>query len=177
MDAEIDRPATDRFPHTENYVSCGATPLDSADSTEIRAAIERVYEAFAHDTLAKPLDACEHCFTDNDINYLETTPLRSFSSGDCYTIAHKLVSTLGTEKDFRYFLPRLIEHKAQGGMFVIFAGFLEKLIEAAKCWPSEDVRVVYYALQRIAANEAYYSDFETDEVGLLMLKLEEMAST
>ncbi|HET7813701.1 MAG TPA: hypothetical protein VFL13_04960 [Candidatus Baltobacteraceae bacterium] len=170
-----DRPAEDRFPHDEGFAS-SAGALTSANADDVRAAVERVYEVFAKAKLSKPLVACPHCFTENDVRYLEKTPLRKFNNGDCSTIAHKTVSTLGTEKDLRYFLPRLLEHAAEGGDFVLLAGFLEKLVKAAKAWNPHEIAAAYAALKRISANAPEFSDFHDDDVKLYILELGDMAS-
>lgn len=78
--------------------------------------MDELYRCFATAELSEPLNACMHCFTPSDLQYLRETPRSSLSHGDLSLISSKLVSTLGTPKDIAYFVPRIVEAIAEGAL-------------------------------------------------------------
>lgn len=110
----LDRRIPNRFPNLEDSYTRGTSYFERHYGDELRAAIDRLYDAFKGATLSIPLNACCHCFTDADVSYVATTHPRLFTHGDLHLIATKLVTTLGDPCDVAYFVPRLIEAIAEG---------------------------------------------------------------
>ena len=86
------------------------------------------------------------------MKYLKSTDRRAFTEGDCFDIEASLGLTIKPADAIDYFLPRLVEHLALGGSFVLVEGFLEKLIAARPRWSTEQRAAVYRAMALIAAD-------------------------
>lgn len=112
----LDERKINRFPNAQegDTYARARSFLDGPYGDELRAALDRLYEAFKGAKLSSPLNACRHCFTEADVNYLMTTRPRLFTHGDMYLVGTKLVTTLGKPSDVAYFVPRLIEALAEG---------------------------------------------------------------
>jgi hypothetical protein len=107
-DGSLPRREENRFPKTD-----GMPPqrelLQSDRGEDLVRAIDGLYNAFATCPLDDSFSCCPHCFTDADITYLRTTPLREFSDDDASFILGKAITTLGSARDFNHFLPRVLE--------------------------------------------------------------------
>ena len=57
---------------------------------------------------------CPHCFTDEDRAYVMDTALLDLTWSDIGIVAGKAIATLGSARDFGYFLPRVLEGFAIG---------------------------------------------------------------
>jgi hypothetical protein len=78
---------------------------------KLRAAVERVYAAFAHCPL-KPgfYERCSPYADRRDIaRGLQIGPVRSLGAPDLAVYAFKARHTMGNADDFKYFLPRMLE--------------------------------------------------------------------
>jgi len=106
--------SANRFPNAGTSYTDDSSYLDGSYGESLRQAVERLYTAFADCHLSVPLRGCPHCFTDADLDYLRTTPLRSLTHGDLYVVATKLITTLGEPSDAGYFAPRILEALAEG---------------------------------------------------------------
>lgn len=75
----------------------------------LRAAIEGVYDAFSE--VEKPLgiDGCPCCMTPDEYETLTAKPLRELSSVELNEFAFDALLTMGSEDDYQYFLPRILE--------------------------------------------------------------------
>jgi hypothetical protein len=74
------------------------------------AALDRLYAAFAHVPRPTAIEACSHCWTDRDTAaLLAPVPLRAMTADMLRRYAAKALTTVGTEADFRYFVPRLLD--------------------------------------------------------------------
>ena len=105
---------SNRFPNAGESYTGSSRFLNGPRGEELRDALGRLYAVFAVCRLSSPLRGCPHCFTDSDLNYLQTTALQSLTHGDLALIASKLVTTLGEPDDIAYFLPRIMEALAEG---------------------------------------------------------------
>jgi hypothetical protein len=75
-------------------------------NTEIEA-LYRVFARYRHPTL---LDGCPCCTSAAEGRPLLTTPLRALSADALRKYAFKALTTWGTLADYKYFLPRILEH-------------------------------------------------------------------
>lgn len=74
----------------------------------LQRAIEEVYKAF--EDVARPGDICMSPFKDpEEFKALLQVPLRKLSDQDLWAYHYSATLTVGTEEDFCYFLPRLLE--------------------------------------------------------------------
>lgn len=78
---------------------------------ETDQAIEAAYAAFAN--VAKPgfIDGCRCCIDDYEVATLLTKPLREISEREMSSYASSALLTVGSESDYHYFLPRILEIK------------------------------------------------------------------
>jgi hypothetical protein len=76
-------------------------------TTHLRDALDAVYEAFAPPARAPSLDACDHC--GDDYSHLTTGDLRTIPASTISGYVGSVFNTCGSETDFRYFFPRLLE--------------------------------------------------------------------
>jgi hypothetical protein len=78
-------------------------------SAAIANAIEDLYRVFAGCRLDPHVEGCPHCVSDRDHARIHSRPLRSLSGDDLGRYAFKAMTTWGNERDFRHFLPRILE--------------------------------------------------------------------
>jgi hypothetical protein len=78
-------------------------------STSLSRAIEDVYRAFASESTPPRIDACPCCVAHEEICTLLNTPLRELSAQQLGGYAGSVFLTAGSQTDFRYFLPRILE--------------------------------------------------------------------
>lgn len=97
-----------RFPSSAT-VRTDARLLGGPEGRSLRLALDDVYRAFAGVRLDASFAVCPHCFTDDDRAYLLTTALLDLTWSDIAIIAGKAIATLGSPRDFGYFLPRVLE--------------------------------------------------------------------
>lgn len=84
---------------------------------ELESAISSLYRAFRERKLADKLQGCPCCANDSELCRLSTTPLRALGSADLEPYSWHAIWTVGTEDDFRYFVPRLLELMVREGAF------------------------------------------------------------
>ena len=72
-------------------------------------AVEGLYVTFAGYPLAKNIQGCPCCVSDEDESSLHRKPLRELSAEDLTRYAFKSLTTWGTVSDHKHFLPRLLE--------------------------------------------------------------------
>ncbi len=77
----------------------------------LETAIEQLYDVFNAYPLANGLRdrSCECCVTDKEISELTSGPLRELSIKVMGQFTRSAVTTFGDEKDFKHFLPRILE--------------------------------------------------------------------
>jgi hypothetical protein len=79
-------------------------------------ATERLYDAFGDVPRPRRVEGCPHCTGPDEDLPLVSRRLRELSAEDLSRYAFKAMSTWGTEADFRYFAPRLLDLAATGAM-------------------------------------------------------------
>lgn len=78
-------------------------------------AIEAVYEAFSDVEKPEFVDGCPCCMTTDEYDALTAKPLRELSSEELNEYSGSALFTMGSEADYQYFVPRILElTKADG---------------------------------------------------------------
>jgi len=95
-------------------VRTDARLLDGPEGRPLRLALDDIYRTFASVRLDESFEVCPHCFTESDRTYLLSTPLSGLTWSDMALILRKAIATLGSARDFGYFLPRILEGFALG---------------------------------------------------------------
>ncbi len=71
--------------------------------------VAQVYRAFQGVPRPVRVSGCTHCVEPDEDHVLVSTPLRQLTYPDLERFVWKAVTTWGTEEDFRYFAPRVLE--------------------------------------------------------------------
>lgn len=80
---------------------CVASILDEA--------IERLYRAFSDEPRPAIIEACPCCVTQRELQILASTKLREITAEQLAGYASSVTLTAGSEGDFRYLLPRILD--------------------------------------------------------------------
>jgi hypothetical protein len=99
---------------TVRIVGADLRSTGGASSALIADAIEDLYRAFASYRLGPHVEGCPHCVTAADHARIYSRPLRSLTADDLDRYAFKAMTTWGDERDFRHFLPRILELMVSG---------------------------------------------------------------
>lgn len=94
-------------------------PLMPDHLTGLNEAVRDLYEAFASRSrrAAIEFDACDHCVSPQEARALARTPLQEISAEVLSTFMLDAISwTWGTPDDLWYYLPRILELVATGGL-------------------------------------------------------------
>jgi hypothetical protein len=75
----------------------------------MRVSTENLYNVFAKYRLRPDIEACPCCVTPPDKKNLQKKKLEDLTTNDLRKYVFKAVTTWGTESDFKYFLPRILE--------------------------------------------------------------------
>jgi hypothetical protein len=81
----------------------------------IGAAIEDVYKAFSDVEKPPFVDGCMCCMTADEYETLTAKPLRELTAGELDKYAGSVMLTMGSEDDYPYFLPRILELSVEEG--------------------------------------------------------------
>ncbi|HWU00763.1 MAG TPA: hypothetical protein VN229_24205 [Terriglobales bacterium] len=73
------------------------------------AALQNVYDVFSAAPKPDLIGGCPCCITESEACGLLAAPLRNLTSDQLCDYAASVLLTVGSEEDFRYFLPRLLE--------------------------------------------------------------------
>ena len=113
-------------------------------STNWQTAVERLYTVFEAVPKPQHVDGCPCCTSDGEFRKLLTKPLRELTSDELGKYASKALTTVGTEEDFHYFVPRILEIAATDqGWWPDPAVVLGKMQTANwKSWPAEQIAAV-----------------------------------
>jgi hypothetical protein len=85
-----------------------AEPLILSIDARVRDAIEALYHAFAK-PVPLVIEGCPCCLETRGVDVLLTTPLRDLTGEMLWRYVSGVFYTVGSERDFRYFLPRILE--------------------------------------------------------------------
>jgi len=77
--------------------------------TDVRTAVEGLYQAFSIYLRPEYTDPCLHCHSLDDDLKLRSSPLRDLSVSDLEDYAQDALLVWGSVNHFRYFLPRIFE--------------------------------------------------------------------
>ena len=83
--------------------------LDIDYELELRKAIADLYNVFEDYHLDSHVEGCPCCVTKDDKKLIEAKVLRELTADDLNHFAFNAMTTWGTVKDFKHFLPRLLE--------------------------------------------------------------------
>ena len=75
----------------------------------MQSAVNELYRVFKPYRLGGDFTGCDHCVSPTDSQRLAAIPLRELTVSDVNRYAFKAMTTWGNDRDFRYFLPRLLE--------------------------------------------------------------------
>lgn len=78
-------------------------------SPNLKRAIDCVYSGFANVARPKRVDACPCCLDSKEISTLLSKDLREITPPELSGYASSVFLTVGSEEDFAYFLPRILE--------------------------------------------------------------------
>jgi hypothetical protein len=118
-------------------------PLSSQIHARVRNALEAIYREFASPAPSK-IEGCPCCISTRGVDVLLTTPLRHLGGEALWRYVSGAFLTIGSEQDFRYLLPRILDiavHEPEN--FInpeIVLGKL-KLANWAS-WPADERRVL-----------------------------------
>lgn len=84
---------------------------------ELESAIDALYQAFRGRKLAGKLEGCPCCASDAELRELSTTPLRELKTEILESYSWNALWTVGSEDDYRYFAPRLLDLMVREGAF------------------------------------------------------------
>lgn len=71
--------------------------------------LDWLYAAFSSEPRPAKIDGCRCCLDDKEVFKLISTPLRDLTDQDLSSYASSVFLTVGSEPDFCYFLPRILE--------------------------------------------------------------------
>lgn len=110
------------------------------------AAIDHLYDAFRAPVPAV-IEGCPCCIKSRGVDVLLTTPLRQLSGMQLWRYTTGCFLTIGSTRDFQYFLPRIIELAVQGEDLPDTEIVLGKLgLGSWQQWPSHLYDVVDQAI-------------------------------
>jgi hypothetical protein len=75
----------------------------------VTEALDSVYQTFSVKKPPRTIAACYCCIGQSEVDELLKTPLRRITSSQMSGYASSVFLTSGSELDFRYFLPRILE--------------------------------------------------------------------
>ena len=78
----------------------------------LRNAIDAVYAAFAHVRKPKRIEGCPCCIDEKAVDVLLSKRLREITPSELSAYASSVFLTVGSENDYRYLLPRILEISA-----------------------------------------------------------------
>jgi hypothetical protein len=87
----------------------GVWPMTLTPAEGVKIAVENLYTVFARYPLNTAMDACPHCVNEREQEQLTGLPLRALSVKDVRHYSFNAISTWGDVRDFKHFLPRLLD--------------------------------------------------------------------
>src|SRR5258707_907684 len=84
-------------------------PLSPLIDARVRDALDVVYRQFASPAPVT-IEGCPCCLATRGVDALLTTPLRALTGKALWRYVSGVFHTVGSERDFRYFLPRILDN-------------------------------------------------------------------
>ena len=78
-------------------------------TNELKKSIEQLYTTFSSYPFPSAIVGCPCCVSDTDKAKIHNSQLRELSGDDLSRYAFKAMTTWGDVKDFKYYLPRILE--------------------------------------------------------------------
>jgi hypothetical protein len=78
-------------------------------SSNVASAVDELYAAFSSQPKPSRIEACPCCVPADEYCALLQTPLRKLTGDQLSAFASSLLLTAGSERDLRYFFPRMLE--------------------------------------------------------------------
>ncbi len=141
--------------------------------TRLERAVVDLYEVFRAYRPGDRIEGCPCCVTNDMKIALHRVPLGDLSWADLKVYSAKALTTFGTERDFKHFLPRLLELSATQPGEAPFGleMTLGKLVYAKwDLWPERERAVVKQYADALGmaladpTNAAGWDDWEREEV-------------
>jgi hypothetical protein len=125
-----------------------------------------LYRVFKPYRLGDDFSGCDHCVSESDSQRLASISLGELTVTDVNRYAFKAMTTWGTERHFKHFLPRLLELAVDDYMSYDFPEvLLGKLAYANwRSWPKAERNAIAQFLETFWVHQLNYNgDFPTDE--------------
>jgi len=81
----------------------------TVQADNLRECVDRLYDVFATYRMGGNMSHCDHCVTQDEVDRLTGVPLRKLSWDLVGHYSSKAMNTWGDSKDFKHFLPRILE--------------------------------------------------------------------
>jgi len=129
-------------------------PSPEAAEREWRAAVAALYEMTRFDRPRGPVDRCEHCVSEAQAIALRAVDREAAPAELMDRYGFKAMTTWGDVRDFRWFLPRLVELLGDDPGGIADESVLVGKLEYAgwSAWPAEEreaIRRAFVALWRL----------------------------
>jgi len=107
-------------------------------------AIDRLYATFAHYPRQADMGHCDHCISEEEVQELVSTPLRTLAAEGAYSYAVDAITLWGTPDDFKHFLPRLMDLLTRDPDFIVDPEVMLGKFRHAKWmnWPAMETEAV-----------------------------------
>jgi len=123
---------------------------------ELQSALADLYEVFSTPR-PRAVEGCDHC--DHDFSEILSTDLRSISEDALFKYAGAVFYTCGSDSDFRYFLPRMIELCFTGFGFQYPQVVLGKLPLAKwATWPLHERKSIIAVVEAALADQCMQAE-------------------
>ncbi|TFH33981.1 MAG: hypothetical protein E4G93_06060 [Dehalococcoidia bacterium] len=134
-----------------------STDMDDAISN----AIEGIYSAFADAPKPRQLMGCQHCIGILDDSALTSLELRAIPSRILAPYVWKAMLTVGTEEDFFYFLPRILELVATDPDFSVDTEVVGSRVGSTdvSAWPTHRSHALFVYLGVVVRRAVAAEDF------------------
>ncbi|WP_424950996.1 hypothetical protein [Deinococcus sp.] len=112
---------------------------------ELEKAVAGLYRAFADVPRPRQVTGCTHCcISEEELARLVSVPREALTADELETYSSNLLTTVGSEADFRYFLPRILELVAHGELQRMGVGWELQSLRSLPwtTWPGEQVDAV-----------------------------------
>ncbi|MGY2896078.1 hypothetical protein [Deinococcus sp. UYEF24] len=112
---------------------------------ELAAAVRQLYVAFADEPRPSQVIGCTFCCcTEQELNRLVEVPREALTADELDAYSSSVLDTIGTEADFKYFLPRIFELVAEGELQREGASWKIRRLKntAWTTWPVNQVQAV-----------------------------------
>lgn len=130
--------------------------------TEWHSTIDALYEAFKAVVKPHHVAGCPCCTSDGEFHSLLKKPLRELAPDELGRYASKALTTVGTEEDFHYFAPRILEIAATDDGWWPEPAIIASRMQMANwsSWPAEQVAAI-----RALLHENFLRLLEQDDCG------------